>query len=70
MSLCDSISWSSGRSDSAKPGSGGLAWRISKRVGVVDEQADRQLGVEFLQQEKVGGVRVRRSSACLPRGSC
>ena len=30
-----------------------------ERVGVVDEQADRQLGVEFLQQEKLGGVRAR-----------
>jgi hypothetical protein len=30
-----------------------------ERVGVIDEQADRQVGVEFLQQEKVGGVRVR-----------
>ena len=40
-----------------------------ERVGVVDEQADRQVGVEFLQQEKVGGVRVR-SSAYQPRGSC
>ena len=27
-----------------------------ERVGVVDEQADRQVGVEFLQQDKVGGV--------------
>jgi hypothetical protein len=32
-----------------------------ERVGVVDEQADRQVSVEFLQKEKekVGGVRVR-----------
>ena len=28
-------------------------------VGVVDEQADWQEGVKFLQQEKVGGLRVR-----------
>ena len=34
-----------------------------ERVGVVDEQADRQAGVEFLQQEKVGGVCVRARSA-------
>ena len=34
-----------------------------ERVGVVDEQADRQVGVEFLQQEKVGGVCVRARSA-------
>ena len=27
-----------------------------KRVGVGDEQADRQAGVEFLQEEKIGGV--------------
>jgi hypothetical protein len=30
-----------------------------ERVGVVDEQADRQVGVEFLQQEQVGDVHVR-----------
>ena len=41
-----------------------------ERVGVVDEQADRQVGVEFLQQEQVGDVHVARSSAYLSRGSC
>ena len=30
-----------------------------ERVGVVDEQANRQLSVEFLQQEQVGGTRMR-----------
>jgi hypothetical protein len=30
-----------------------------ERVGVVDEHADRQAGVEIFQQEKVGGLRVR-----------
>ena len=34
-----------------------------ERVGVVDEQANRQLSVEFLQQEQVGGT-CRR--ACPP----
>ena len=29
-----------------------------ERVGVGDEQADRQVGVEFLQQEQVGDVHV------------
>jgi hypothetical protein len=33
-----------------------------ERVGVVDEQADGQVGVELLKQEKVGGPRAR---ACL-----
>ena len=42
-----------------------------ERVGVVDEQADRQVGVEFLQQEKLGGrARVRARPLTLPRGSC
>ena len=34
-----------------------------ERVGIVDEQADRQAGMKFLQQEKVGGVCVRARSA-------
>ena len=45
-----------------------------ERVGVVDEQADRQVGVEFLQQDKVGGVPVatwpflpRRRKTCISR---
>ena len=41
-----------------------------ERVGVVDEQADRQVRVEFLQQEQVGGVRVRARPRYRPRGSC
>jgi hypothetical protein len=30
-----------------------------ERVGVVDEQANRQLSVEFLQEEQVDGTRLR-----------
>jgi hypothetical protein len=44
-----------------------------ERVGVVDEQADRQVGVEFLQQEKLGGVcarvRARPLTCCAVRAS-
>ena len=46
-------------------GKRGVGVEDLERVGVVDEQADRQVGVEFFQQEKVGGVRVRaRPLAC------
>ena len=40
-------------------GKRGVGVEDLERVGVVDEQPDRQVGVEFLQEEQVGGVHVR-----------
>ena len=40
-------------------GKRGAGMEDLERVGVVDEQANRQLSVEFLQEEKVDGARMR-----------
>jgi hypothetical protein len=44
-------------------GKRGAGMEDLERVGVVDEQANRQLSVELLQQEQVDGTRMR---ACPP----